>query len=105
MQTFLVLAQVNAILESKRKEVLSSRGLDEEEEETAMAQLGIRSKVDANAKNVIKRESKADDTKEGSLVAQVIEANTLPKSENQAGFEVNDDGLSATDVIHSAPRP
>ena len=33
--------EVNAILESKRKEVLQNRGLDEQEEEAALVQLGI----------------------------------------------------------------
>jgi monovalent cation:proton antiporter-2 (CPA2) family protein len=33
--------EVNAILESKRKEVIQNRGLDEQEEEAALVQLGI----------------------------------------------------------------
>ena len=36
--------EVNAILESKRKEVLKNRGLDEAEEEAALVQLGIKVK-------------------------------------------------------------
>jgi hypothetical protein len=36
--------EVNAIVESRRKEVLSSRGFDREEEELALLQLGISSK-------------------------------------------------------------
>jgi hypothetical protein len=46
--------EVNAIVEKKRKEVLTMRGFDQEEEELALLQLGIKSKsvnaTDAGAK-------------------------------------------------------
>jgi monovalent cation:proton antiporter-2 (CPA2) family protein len=76
--------EVNAILESKRKEVLSGQGLQENEEEAALLQLGIetRSKNGTHATLAPNDEARlieaaaerVDETRERSpFVAQVIE--------------------------------
>lgn len=79
------LSQVNCILEKKRKEVMSTKGIDEDEEATVLAQLG---------------KTKSEGTEGSSMVAQVIEANTLPgsKSEGDPNVEKVIDGSGSTTI-------
>jgi len=81
--------EVNAILEAKRKELLSDRGFDTEEESTVLAQLGIDQKVLRQEKSSADRTSESNtstssellsDSNRESMVAQVISANTMPKT-------------------------
>ena len=65
--------EVNAILESKRKEVLSGRGLDREEEELALLQLGIESKPKKKVIKLPKTASLADATINGGATTTAVE--------------------------------
>jgi voltage-gated potassium channel Kch len=58
--------EVNAILETKRKEVLSGKGLKEIEEETTLLQLGVAAELeeDAEAMKIIEDEKGLDGGKE-----------------------------------------
>ncbi len=84
--------KVNAILEAKRKEVLSERGLEEAEEDTVLAQLGI---LPVNGGSAQQAEP---DMKETPMVAEVVEANTTPKDSGHEGKETIVANGNAIDV-------
>jgi hypothetical protein len=97
--------EINAILETKRKEVLSAKGLNENEEELALLQLGISQRAqedgangeEASVKGELNPiESAAADAVVGAkekspMVAAVIEANC-------PGSKVEDDAAEPTAV-------
>lgn len=92
--------EVNAILEAKRKEVLSGRGLTVNEEETVLLQLGITTEqAEASSKESSQSSpSKShggvtEQPEKNPMVAQVIEANTTPKDLEKD----NDDMIDAVD--------
>ncbi|GKY90872.1 hypothetical protein MPSEU_000060000 [Mayamaea pseudoterrestris] len=71
--------EVDAIIESKRKEVLSGRGLRENEEELALLQLGIAAEEDEDAVSATRSSStvvdvKVDDDDDDDERAEIVEA-------------------------------
>ena len=103
--------EVNAILESKRKEVLSGQGLQENEEEAALLQLGIESKPKNGtefsdspagrdeARLIEAAAERVDATKAKSpFVAQVIE-DVCPGIANEGEDEVADPVVSDSELI------
>lgn len=87
--------EVNAITEAKRKEVLSGRGLDEDEEEIALLQLGVTRSLPKGATVV---ETGASAAREKSpFVSQVIgvvSPGSVDDNESEKSEQVNSDKVA-----------
>jgi hypothetical protein len=103
--------EVNAILEGKRKELLSDRGFDAEEEATVFAQLGVKrqDEKDDNAPDEKNGEKSEDagrsDTDPDSMVSQVIVANTIPRAEKEMEEKDKKEEVIDTDVDSTPLSP
>lgn len=83
--------EVNAILESKRKEVLSGKGLRDNEEETRLFQLGVAVEVDkdAVATKAVEDEKDADD-RDGGKESKTTKEKKLTATEAAAAAAVEE---------------
>jgi CPA2 family monovalent cation:H+ antiporter-2 len=104
--------EVNAILETKRKEVMSGKSLEESEEEMALVQLGIVIPKKFSANGTVIEDDQAPDfnaaaaervgatMKKSPMVAQVIRE-VCPESSAVDGSEIDDTSSEAIIEVQS----
>lgn len=90
--------EVNAIIEGKRKQILSGRGLEEDDQKMLLAQLGIISPGDVSSTEAVESSSNdvaiaaAEQKKSNSpMLAEVIEASVVHKETDLVNAEKEDD--------------
>ena len=91
--------EVNAILESKRKEVMTGKSLEESEEEMAMAQLGIEPAEAKKAAN----STETEEAQEDLLVSAAAER--LEETKEKSPFVAQVIGEVCPEVVEDTEEP